>query len=185
VFGWLRRKNDEATRGEDQVWQSDAARVTGIRREVERAAKSGNVVVVAPKMVAFDQIAEALAPLEPRLCRDQFERTALHQALEGKGVVAVATPSGLPNQVKPGSNARAELLVVGRNDARSADDAIVQAADLLGARSSITFHLSFEDPLLHQHVAKFQPLFAKLGITADEPLSSPIMSRAIANMQPK
>lgn len=183
MFGWLRKKNDEAARGQDHVWMSNAARIEGMRREAERAAKEGNVVVVAPTMAAFDQMAEALAPREPRLCRDQFERTALHQALEGDGVVAVAMASALPNQSKAGSSARAAFLVFGRNGTRSADDAIARAADLLGPRSSVTFHLSFDDALLQPHRAKLQPMLAKLGMAANEPMTSPYLSRAIANAQ--
>ena len=188
MFGWLRKKAEQAERGDDSVWMSDAARIEGMRREVERVKAAGsNAVVVASTMAAFDRMAEALAAHQPRLYRDRFERATLQRSLEGSRAVVVAMSAVLPTETetKPGSNARCDFLVYGRNNSRSADDAIVRATDLLGSGVRVIFHLSLDDPLLQQHGKSLKPVLEKLGMAADEPVNSPVLSRAIANMQAK
>ena len=187
MFGWFgKKKTDHAERGEDCVWMSDAARIEGMRREVERVKAAGsNAVIVASTIGAFERMAEALAPHQPLLYRDRFERGALQRALEGSRVVAIVMAAALPTEAKPDANARCDFLVFGRHNTRKADDAIVQAIDLLGRGVRVTFHLSLDDPLLQQHGQSLKPVLEKLGMSADEAVTSPYLTRAIANAQAK
>ena len=186
MFGWLRKKAEQAERGDDCVWMSDAARVEGMRREVERVKAAGsNAVVVAPTMAAFEKMSGTLAPHQPLLCQDRFERGRLQRALQESRAVVVAMPAALPTETQADSNARCDFLVYGRDNARSADDAIVRAADLLGTGVRITFHLSLDDALLQQHGKSLKPVLEKLGMSADESVNSPFLSRAIASAQTK
>jgi hypothetical protein len=136
-------------------------------------------------MAAFEKMAEALAPHEPLLYRDRFARGTLQRALQGSRAVAIVMPAALPSGTKADSNPRCDFLVYGRNNARSADDAIVQAADSLGAGVRVIFHLSLDDELLQQHGKSLKPVLETLGMSADAPVTSPYLSRAIANAQAK
>ena len=186
MFAWFGKKTEQAERGEDSVWMSDAARVQGLRREVERVVAEGNnAVVVALTMARFEQMAAALADSKPALCRDRFERDALHRALQGTGAVAIAMSGALPTEAKAGSEARGELLVYGRNGARPADEMIVTAAGFLGSGVRVTFHLSLDDALLQQHGKPLKPILEKLGMSPEAPVTSPFLTRAIANAQGK
>ena len=163
---------------------SDSARVEGLRAEVGRIRDAGrNAVVVTTTMAAFERMAAALAPHEPSLYRDRFERDSLRRRLESGGSVAIATPGALPDDGKPGEGMRCDLLIFGRSAERSADEAIVQAADRFGAGTRVTFHLSLDDALLQDHGKTLKPLLEKLGMSADEPVTSPFLTRAIANAQ--
>lgn len=186
MFDWLKKKASQAARVDDCAWMSHAARVRGMRREVERlAAEKRSVVVVAPTMAAFDKLAEELSAQQPLLCRDLFERDSLRRALDAGPVIAIAMSGALPAESKPGSAPQVDILVHGRSDSRAADEAIVGFADTLGPGARVTFHLSLDDPLLQQHGAKLKPVFATLGMSEDEAVSSPVLSRALANMQAK
>jgi hypothetical protein len=91
MFSWLFGKKDQAMRGEDSVWLSDAARLKGILREVERLMKQGwSVVVVAWTLPTFDHMARALDHYKPLLCRDFFGFDALRGQVVRAGSVSVA-----------------------------------------------------------------------------------------------
>src|SRR5688572_19770695 len=99
MFGWLFGKKEQATRGEDSVWLSDAATLKGILCEVERLVKQGcSVVVVA--WTPFDHLARALDQYKPLLCRDLFGFDALRDQLARAGSVSVALANTLSSDVK-------------------------------------------------------------------------------------
>jgi preprotein translocase subunit SecA len=49
----------------------------------------------------------------------------------------------------------------------------------------ITFHLSLEDKLLQEFGGPIQPILEKLGMSADEPITHSMVTRAIKNAQEK
>ncbi|HEV8673752.1 MAG TPA: hypothetical protein VGX21_06890 [Methylomirabilota bacterium] len=186
MLQWLFGKGNRATRAEDCVWMSRAARLTGIRREVERVAGAGqSVLVVALALTDFDELVGALAQHQPLRCRDLFGGDALRHQLGRVGSVAVALVGTLPADVEPGAGVRVEVLVCGRNEARVADEAILGFADRLGARARVTFHLSLDDALLQRQTESIKPILGRLGLTEDEAISHPMVTRAIARIQSK
>jgi hypothetical protein len=165
---------------------SGAARLKGIRLEVERVAGAGaGVLVVAWAMPEFDELVGALAQHQPLRCRDRFEGDALCRQLGRGGSVAVALAGILPAHAEPGTGVRVEVLVSGRNDARTADEAILRFADLLGGRARVTFHLALDDALLQRQTGSIKPILGKLGLTEDVAISNPMVTRAIARIQSK
>lgn len=78
-----------------------------------------------------------------------------------------------------------EVLICGRNELRSADDTIVRFADQLGANARVVFHLSLDDRLLKDYVGTLSQLLSRLQVPQDEKISSPLVTRAIANAQVK
>jgi hypothetical protein len=186
VLSWLFGKKDQATRAEDSVWMSDAARLRGIRREVERLAREKrSVVVVALTLTAFDDLAHELAPHTPSLCRDLFGLDNLRSQIIRPGSVTVALANIFSTDVRPTTSVPVEFLVCGRNDIQGADESLLRYADLVGPTASVTFHLSLDDALLSDYIGTIKPLLAKLGLPEDEAISNPMVTRAIANAQSK
>jgi len=179
-------KSDAAQRGEDTVWMNHAARLQGMSREVAALAEAErSVVVVAPTLAALDELGAALAAHEPVRCADIFAKDGLRLNLSRKGSVAIALSGALPLDLKLGEEIGVDVIVYGRNDSRSADDAIARFADALGPNAHITFHLSLEDKLLQAFAGSIQPLLEKLGMSADEPITNSMVTRSIKNAQEK
>lgn len=74
---------------------------------------------------------------------------------------------------------------LGLRELRSADDTIVRFADQLGANARVVFHLSLDDRLLKDYVGTLSQLLSRLQVPQDEKISSPLVTRAIANAQEK
>jgi hypothetical protein len=186
MFSWLFGKKDQARRGEDSVWLSDTARLNGILREVERLVKQDcSVVVVAWTLTTFDQLARALDQYKPLLCRDLYGFDALRGQLARAGSIAVALANTLSSDVKTLTDLAVVVLVYGRNDMRVTDDTIVRFADLVGPNARVAFHLSLDDALLKDYIGTLKPLLIRLDVPPDEPISHPMVTRAIAGAQSK
>ena len=184
MLEWFFGKRDEATRADDSVWASRAARLAGIRREGERLAGAGcSVLVVALTQAEFDELVAALAQQQPLGCRNRWEGDALRERLGRAGSIAVALAETLPDRMEAGIGVPVEILVCGRNTARRADEAILRVADLLGRTARVTFHLSLDDALLQRAVGSIKPMLARLGLSEDEAISNPMVTRAIARLQ--
>jgi preprotein translocase subunit SecA len=184
--GLFGSKAGKAARGEDRVWASHSARIGGVSREVETLTEAERrVLVVALTLAALDELCTALAAHQPVRCADVFAKEALRSILAQAGSVAIALSGALAADLKPAAEVAADILVVGRNDSRAADDGIVRFADALGPNAHIAFHLSLEDPLLQAFGGKIRPILEKLGMHEDEPITHAMVTRAIANAQAK
>jgi preprotein translocase subunit SecA len=184
LFGNLFGSKDKAPADADVVWLSSAARLKGLRHDVEVLVEDENsVVVIALSMAVADELASAVEEFNPTRCMSLADAGALRAQLAKAGAVTVAMSGALPGQGKPDSEVPLEVLVCGRNDQRSADDGIVRAAAALARTSHVTFHLSLDDPLLRAHGANLKPLLEKIGMKEDEPVQHALLSRAIRNAQ--
>jgi hypothetical protein len=191
MFGKLFGGRKGARRGEDHVWNSDPARLAGMLRAVERAVGEGaSVVVVAVAPAALDALAAGVRHHQPALCQDVFGQSVLRGRLAQAKAVTLALAVALPKPAPPAdaggqASAKLELLVLGRHDQRAKDDEIVAFADALGARASVTFHLSFDDPLLARFAGKdaMKELLAKLGQRDDEAIAHSMVTRSIERAQ--
>lgn len=186
MLSWLFDKKDQATRAEDSVWVSNASRLRGIRREVERlSGAKRSVVVVALTLMAFDDLARELTPHAPSLCRDLFGLDTLRSQITRPGSVTVALANILSADVKPTTSVPVDFIICGRNDIQAVDELLLRFADLVGPTASITFHLSLDDAFLSGYIGTIKPLLAKLGLSEDEAISNPMVTRAIANARSK
>src|SRR6185295_1076048 len=149
MLQWLFGKDKGAARAEDCVWISQAAMRNGIAREIERLAREGSAVLLCVlKPSELDAWCTQLAAHQPERCRDMHKHDALRRQLGHPGSVTVALASGLPKEARDAGTGAVEMLVHGRNDSRTADDALAAFADQIGSRARVTFHLSLDDPLL-------------------------------------
>ena len=180
------KKGESAQQGEDTVWMERTARLRGITREVAALIEAErSVIVVAPTLAGLDEVEAALAAHQPLRCADVFAKDGLRLNLSRAGTVAVAASGALPLDLKPGPDVGVDVLVYGRSDTRPADDAIVRFADSLGPNAHITFHLSLDDKLLQEFTGSLKPLLEKLGMSADEPITHGMVTRAVKNAQEK
>lgn len=180
-------KNKQANCAEDQVWMSAAACRAGMCRQIETFMHGGkNVVVVCLSVAACDAMSEALSAHQPAQCRDIFGRDALRTQLARPGSLTVALSGALPAELDVSSDTPVEILVLGRNNMRSADEAIVRFADLLGSRATIAFHLALDDELLKPFAnGALKPMLEQLGMSEHEAIAHTMVTRAIKNSQEK
>lgn len=194
MFGNLFGKAKKARRGEDQVWASAAARKAGVLREAERLAGEGaSVLVVAFSATAVDELAAGLQRLGASVCKDVFAQAVLRGRLGQGKSITVALASSLPTPAAGTGGAEGpapasvpvEMLVLGRHDRRAADDEVAAFADSVGPRARVTFHLSFDDPLLASHAGAIKDLLLKLGMRDDEAIAHAAVTRAVEKAQRK
>lgn len=190
LFGRTKR----ARRGEDQVWAKAAARKAGLLREAERLSGEGaSVVVVGLSATAVDELAAGLQRLGPAVCKDLFAQAALRCRLAQGKSITVALASSLPRPAPGTTGAEpsapasipVEMLVLGRHDRRAGDEEIAAFADSVGPRARVTFHLSFDDPLLASHAGTIKDLLLKLGMRDDEAIAHVAVTRAVEKAQRK
>jgi len=186
MFGKLFGKKNEARRGDDHVWTSDAIRISGVSREVTNLCeRSSSVLVVALDHKALESIAAALADREPERATDAFSREAVNAVLRERCKLTVALASVLQPGAKIDADHEVEILVYGRHPLRAQDDAICRFADAQGPRVRVTFHLALDDALLTKFAQGILPLLEKLGAPSDEAIVSGMLSRAIESAQAK
>ena len=183
MLKWLFGKSKTA-HSEDHVWMTNAARLRGLKAKVSEHRTAGQcVLVVTHTHSAFDEVASVIADAGHLHCRDIFEQDNVRRTIrEGKGT-ALTLASALPKDATKPSERSIELLVYGRGNSTSEDNAIMLFASPLDAR--VAFHMSMEDPLLSEHAESVRPLLEKLGMTEDEPIVHSFVSRAIARAQEK
>jgi len=187
------RKAERAARHEDHVWANDAARTSGFVRDALRLAEEGRSVLAATRSTqVFHELATLMEAQRPAQCKDLFGQNELSTRLDQANAITIALTSALPHPAPAAPHPsrgsqpspHVEILVFGRHERRTEDDAVLAFADSLGARARVTFHLSFEDPLLRRHAgAQIQELLGKLGMSNDEAIAHSMVTRAIEKAQ--
>lgn len=174
---------------EDRVWADDDARTRGLRTDVECALDTGHAVLLLLRSLTDEtDFARELAVRSPALGPDRFAADDLHAQLHRPGALGVCTVDALrPLAVTRSTAGRdaptaLQVHVMARDGRRSADRTLL---DLLTpwAPALVVFHHSLDDALLRPHAAPLQPLLQKLGLTADEAIASPLLTRAIERAQ--
>ncbi|HEU0307541.1 MAG TPA: hypothetical protein VFR30_11280 [Lysobacter sp.] len=186
MFGrWFQR----ALPVEDRVWSDDEARARGLRADVERALDGGQAVLLLLRSLTDEaDFAHALAARSPAQGRDRFAADDLHARLHRPGALGVCTVDALRPLAATrstggrGTSTALQVHVMARDGRRSADRKLL---DLLTpwAPALVAFHHSLDDALLRPHAIPLQPLLQKLGLTADEAIISPLLTRAIERAQ--
>jgi hypothetical protein len=181
MFGrWFRR----AVPVEDRVWIDAAACRRGVPAQVEQALRQrGAILLLARSYTDREDLAHELATRAPRVGSDRFAADDLRAHLRTPAALGLACVDDLRPTAASGPHpALLEIHVLGRDPRREGDRALL---DLLGnwAPTRIVFHHSLDDALLRAHAASLQPLLQKLGMRADEPIVSPLLTRAIERAQ--
>lgn len=172
---------------EDCVWVDATARVRGLRADVERALDGGQAVLLLLRSLTDESdFAHELAARSPALGHDRFAADDLQAQLHRPGALGIAIVDALrplaAARASPPKRTPLQVHVMARDARRSADRKLL---DLLAAwaPARVVFHHSLDDALLRAHAGQLQPLLQKLGFSADEAITSPLLTRAIERAQ--
>ena len=169
---------------EDRLWIDSAARTRGIRAEVEAALHQRQAVLLLVRSLSDrEDFARDLSGHSLQVGGDRFAATDLQRHLRTPAALGLAHVDDLrPIAAIPGNCTVVELHVLGRSVRRSDDAALIQRL-IAWSPARIVFHHSLDDTLFRTHAGRLQPLLQKLGLRADEPVVSPLLTRAIQRAQ--
>ncbi|QNP41809.1 hypothetical protein [Lysobacter solisilvae (ex Woo and Kim 2020)] len=181
MFGWFRR----TTPVEDRVWIDAPACARGVRAQVDHALRQrAAVLLLTRSLTDREDLARDFAAHAPRIGGDRLAADDLREHLRTPAALGVAALADL--RASPAAAAHRpvplEIHVLGRS-ARRGDDRGLIAQLGRWAPVRIVFHHSLDDALLEPHAGALQPLLQKLGLRADEPIASPLLTRAIERAQ--
>jgi preprotein translocase subunit SecA len=176
-------RKPRADRENDEVWATGRARVQGVVRKVAALTGTGrSVVVVANSIETLEELSRALAIHRPVRCTDLFGQAPLRATIAKPGSLVIALGSALPMEGSPAAGP-VDVIVIGRNDVRTADEAIVRFTDSLGAEATVAFLLALDDALLVAFSQQVGPMLQKLGMGDDEPITHALVTRAVERAQ--
>lgn len=181
---WFRRSAPIARRVEDRVWADAPACARGVRAQVARALQTGDaVLLLARSMTDREDLARDLATHAPRIGGDRFVASDLQSHLRSRAAFGLALVSDLrPTARATGATTALQVHVLARG-ARGDEDRTLLALLAPWSPARVVFHHSLDDALLRSHAVALQPLLQKLGLDPDEPIASPLLTRAIERAQ--
>ena len=169
---------------EDRVWVDAAACTRGMLRDVTTALRAGHAVLLLLRSgTELADTAQALGSHAPKVCDDRYAATDLlpHLAVAGAlGVSMVEALRAIP--AVTGRSTPLHVHVRSRGERRSDDHRLLEAMKPW-APASLVFHHALDDRLLRDHTHALKPLLARLGMGADEAVSSAMVGRAIQRVQ--
>jgi hypothetical protein len=180
VFGWFRRGLPVA----DQVRLDAAACARGLHAEVRAALGEGAAALLllrAPGDLAAAAV--ALADCTPRVAEDHYALGELPRYLSAAGLLGIGLVDDLRAATAPPlRGAPLQVHVRGRASRRSEDQRLL---DLLAPWRPlrVVFHHALDDALLREHAGRLRPLLQRLGLAADEAITSPLLTRALRRAQ--
>ncbi len=180
----------------DVVYKTEAAKYRAVVREIEDCYQRGQPVLVGTTSI---EKSERLSDMLTRhgvphnvLNAKQHEREAQVVAQAGqKGQVTIATNmAGRGTDIVLGEGVPAlgglHILGTERHEARRIDNQLRGRSGRQGDPGSSRFYLSLEDDFLRLFAAPaLSGLMDRLGVEEDEPISSPVLTRAIETAQKK
>ena len=169
---------------EDRVWLDGAACTRGLRRDVTQALDDGNAVLLLLRNgTHMTDTAQALGDRAPKVCDDRYAATDLRPHLAAAGALGITMVEALrPLPLADTRTTSLQVHVRSRGDRRSDDHRLLEALKAW-APASIVFHHALDDRLLRDHTSALKPLLTRLGLGADEAVSSAMIGRAIQRVQ--
>jgi preprotein translocase subunit SecA len=180
----------------DVVYKTEAAKFRAVVREIEELYRRGQPVLVGTTSI---EKSERLSEMLTRrgiphnvLNAKNHEREAQIIAQAGqRGMVTIATNMagrGTDIVLGEGVTELGGLFVLGteRHEARRIDNQLRGRSGRQGDPGESRFYLSLEDEFLRLFAApQLAGLMDRLGVEEDEPISSPMLTRAIETAQKK
>lgn len=169
----------------DRVWLDAAACTAGLQAQVGTALDLGDAVLLLVRSaVDLPVHAQALASRQPRVADDSYATVDLQGGLARAGALGLSRVDAL-RPVPKGAAARRVALQVhvrARDPRRSADARLLELLAPF-APATIVFHHALDDALLREHARALQPLLRSLQMSPQEPIDSPLLTRAIQRAQ--
>lgn len=169
---------------EDRVWVDAAACTRGLQRDVAEALRQGHAVLLLFRNgTELADTAQALGSHLPKVCDDRYAATDLLPHLGVAGALGISMVDAL-RAIPPvtGRLTSLHVHVRSRGERRSDDHRLLEAVKPW-APASLVFHHALDDRLLRDHTRALTPVLARLGLGADEAVSSAMIGRAIQRVQ--
>ena len=180
----------------DQVYQTEAAKIRAVVRDIEEAHAAGQPVLVGT--ITIEKSEELSTQLRKKGIPHQVLNAKYHEkeaeiiALAGqKDAVTIATNmAGRGTDIKLGEGVveLGGLRIVGteRHESRRIDNQLRGRAGRQGDPGASRFYISLEDELMRLFGSdKTKAMVSALGLDEDEPIEHSMLSKAIENAQKK
>lgn len=180
----------------DVVYKTEAAKYRAVVREIEDCYKRGQPVLVGTTSIdKSERLSEMLTQrsiphnvLNAKL--HEREASVIAQAGQRNAVTIATNMAGRGTDIVLGEGVASlgGLHIVGteRHEARRIDNQLRGRSGRQGDPGSSRFYLSLEDGFLRLFAAPaLSSLMDRLGVDEDEPITSPVLTRAIENAQKK
>ena len=167
---------------EDCVWLDSDARLAGLRARLG-ALPRRSALIVARDRHGFDAVSTALSALGTQGLSGDLDLGDALVALRTPGATALLEAARI-NPAAASTPRLPDLVVhvIGRAMRRSEDARLFEAI-ARWHQGRVVIHSALDDPLLRPHAEKIQPLLRKMGITADQPIESPLIAQAMRRAQ--
>jgi hypothetical protein len=169
----------------DCVWTDAAACLRGLASRAQQDLDRGHAVLLLTRSaIDLSTLAQALAARAPRIADDGYATGDLLATLATPGALGLSHTDALrPGAARPGgSRAPLAVHVRGRDARRSADARLATLLEPF-APVHVVFHHALDDALLRAHTRQLAPLLQALGLRPDEPIESPVLTRALQRAQ--
>jgi hypothetical protein len=175
LLDWLKPVRTAASVEGDVVWLTKVAKLKGIAASAE-ARLEGEKDCAAVLLVGH--FPNRVAECQELIAAYGFDR---RRVLAVQASDLLAATSSIPGY---DAQSYVDIIVVERHPLLSRDDALLEAAGRLPCRSRVAHHLSLEDPVMRAFAGGWLPGTLKtLGMSADESIQSPMVTRAIRKAQ--
>lgn len=183
LFDWMRpTRARPAAPVEDCVWLDGDARLAGLRARLG-ALPRRSAIVIARDRNDFDEVATALSALGAQGVDGTLDLRDALDRVRAPGTLVLLEAARVTSAPSTGSRVPDLVVhVIGRAMRRSDDTRLFEAI----ARwhiGRVLVHSALDDPLLRPHADKIEPLLRRLGITADQPIESPLIAQAMRRAQ--
>lgn len=183
LFDWMRgTRVRPAAPVEDCVWLDGDARLAGLRGRLGALPRRSAIVIPRDRN-DFDEVATALSALGAQGVDGYLD---LHDALDRvrkPGTLALLEAARVTSSATPAPRVPDLVVhVIGRALRRS-DDARLFEAIARWHDGRVLVHSALDDPLLRPHAERIEPLLRRLGISADQPIESPLIAQAMRRAQ--
>ena len=158
----------------DRIWLSQQARYNGIRQELEARSEAAPIatLLIAHFADTLEQLNDIVSGF-----RGTYPVTA---------TLAETLSANRAAQLKLDETEIIDVIVAERHPLPSVDAQLIQFAETLPCRCRVVHYLSLEDPLLKLFAGEWVgQVLTKLGMTENEAIESPMVSRRVKAAQDK
>ena len=172
LFGSKQRTNVEVV--PDHIWMTTDAKFAGLAKEAEERSRSETVAIL---LVAH--FPDVLGRLEKIASQQEWE-------VPCKAALASNLNTDLATSLNLDASASIDIVVGERHPLPSVDDRLEEFADELPCRCRFSHHVSLEDAVMKVFAGDWvKDVLRQLGMTEDEAIESPMVSRRIRQAQQK
>jgi hypothetical protein len=166
LFGWLRSSPHPHTRLGDSVWLTDPARLKGVIAQARAVVDQGGAAAIAAFTTSASlELKKAVGALPPQVL-ESYQLTPAHLSGTAHGAKSLS------------------LFLVGCMADPDGEEKLLVQCKAVPFKISLQVHHSFpEIAQMGVSVGSLEALMKRMGLKEDEPVTSPMITRAIENVR--